>query len=88
MLRSSVRVDGFSLQPVNPSTNHGVHSCGAASAAYTDAFGPNDTIVAEMATGLNLDQYHRHLACVIHPVRGTERDINRLVFRDGHHCII
>lgn len=79
---------GLPLQAVNPNTDHGVHSCCAPSAACINVFVPNDIILAEIAAGLNFDQYHWHFAWVLHPVCGTERDIARLVFRDERHFII
>src|SRR5436309_5651767 len=51
----------------------------------------DDVILAEITSGLNLDQLQQNLAWIFQPVSGADRDVNRFVlvhgldqFVDGH----
>ena len=54
----------------------------APSTPSVDVFVADDVVLAQIAAGLHLDQHHRHLAGVLHPVHRAQRDIDRLVFAD------
>ena len=44
---------------------------------------PNDIVLAEIAAGLDLDQFQRDLAGVFQPVHGADRDVDRFVLVHG-----
>src|SRR5258708_35749166 len=54
-------------------------------------FDPDDIVLAQITSGLNLDQFQRNLAGIFHPMGRSDWDIDRFVlvhdldeFIDGH----
>src|ERR1043166_7595468 len=50
--------------------------------ALVNILEPDDVVLAEIAAGLNFDQFERNLAGIGEPMHGPDRDIGRLVLVD------
>jgi len=50
------------------------------SASLIIIFNPNDVVLTEITSGLNLNQFQDNLAGVFQPMSGTDRDVDRLIF--------
>jgi hypothetical protein len=48
----------------------------------------DDIILAEIASGLNLDQLQQDLAGIFQPVHGADRDVDRFVLVHGLHKFV
>src|SRR5262249_35441800 len=51
--------------------------------AFINIIEPDDVVLAEITTGLHLDQFERDLAGIGEAVNRADRDISRLVLVDG-----